>query len=299
MTKKYLLLFLIYISNFSHALEESNMVGYRICEEEEIKETLSFGKAQASSLSEEFNITVWNIFKGIKRDQLKSVLPKIVDNSDISIFQEYEANDYLRPFFSSSQYFSIAGLTHQSEDDESTRAGVLTQSKVQPIADSCVALHSQNRELGLSPKATLACKFKLINEQELLVMNVHALNFQVFNIGFKGGFGFGQAYRNQIEQWAHLIQEHKGPVILAGDFNTWNPLGRRLKRLKKMLKKTQDGTPESEFKHIDQFFPDYRGRFLTLDHIFYRGLKIVGKPQTKKLNKASDHNPLFVRFRSL
>ena len=293
------ILFLILSTTSLSALEERNMIGYRVCEESEMKETLSNNLALKTTLDEEFNITVWNIFKGIKRDQIKKVLPNIVENSDIGIFQEYESNDYLKPFFSSSPYFSIAGLTHQSRDDDSTRAGVLTQAKVQPIHDSCTTLHSQNRELGFSPKATLACRFKLSNEAELLVINTHALNFQVFNIGFKGGFGFGQAYRNQIGQWEKLIAEHKGPVILAGDFNTWNPLGRRLKRLKKMLKDTQDGTAESEFIHIDQFFPDYRGKLLTLDHIFYRGLKVVGLPHTLNLKKASDHNPLLVRFKSL
>lgn len=297
--KNILFIFLISILSNLYALEDGNMVGYRILEGSEIIENISAGKSEKNTLPEEFDVVVWNLFKVIKKDGLSHTLPKFLKSNDIGLFQEYESNDYLSSVFSSPNYFSVAGLTHQSGNDESTRAGVLIQSEYRAVTNSCEAFHSKQRELGLSPKATLICKFKLHNGRELLVMNVHALNFQIFNIGMNGGFGFGQAYRNQIKQWEDAITNHDGPIIIAGDFNTWNPLGRRLKRLLKMLENNSNGPSEESFKHIKRFFPDYRGRFLTLDHIFYRGLEVIGRPHTVKTKNSSDHNPLFVKFKAI
>jgi endonuclease/exonuclease/phosphatase (EEP) superfamily protein YafD len=50
---------------------------------------------------------------------------------------------------------------------------------------------------------------------QLLVINTHAMNFN-----------FGQPFRSQIEATVRMIEGHVGPMIWAGDFNTWSK-GRR------------------------------------------------------------------------
>ena len=46
---------------------------------------------------------------------------------------------------------------------------------------------------------------------ELLVVNIHGINFNIHLDGFK----------EQIRYIAEVVMRHDGPVILAGDFNTW------------------------------------------------------------------------------
>ena len=83
-----------------------------------------------------------------------------------------------------------------------------------------------------------------------------------------------------------LISRHQGPIILAGDFNTWN--GGRLALIDELTQ--QAGLQEVQFN------PDQRMRFLDnpLDHIFVRGFKI-NRALTMETD-ASDHNPLWVEL---
>ena len=67
--------------------------------------------------------------------------------------------------------------------------------------------------LSQTQKLLLTTLYPLQGETaQLLVLNMHAINFVSV-----------QKYVEQLDQLTAALAPHDGPVILAGDFNTWNP----------------------------------------------------------------------------
>ena len=124
----------------------------------------------------------------------------------------------------------------------------------------------------------LASTYSLAGTDErLLVVNVHVVNFTV---------ALGSV-RRQLEAIQEMIRVHHGPVIVAGDFNTWSK-GRTVLVDQEM---TSLGLISVAFN------PDHRTQFFnrTVDGIYYRGLEVVHS--LSQAVQTSDHNPLKVRFR--
>ncbi|MBC7741864.1 MAG: endonuclease/exonuclease/phosphatase family protein [Bdellovibrionaceae bacterium] len=104
------------------------------------------------------------------------------------------------------------------------------------------------------------------------LINTHALNF---NTGF--------LFEQQMIQLAQFVAQLSGPLIWAGDFNTWNRSRKIfIRKLIQKLKLTEM-QPQSDFRH------------LIVDHIYVRGFENI---QTEVLNeKSSDHFPLRSQLR--
>jgi len=106
---------------------------------------------------------------------------------------------------------------------------------------------------------------------------VHSINFELAV----------DTYRAQLEALADALAGHRGPIIFAGDFNTWNDARDRVvagiaARL---------GLTELKLS-VDQralFF----GR--RLDHIFIRGLQSIDVSAIPV--DSSDHNPVVATLR--
>jgi endonuclease/exonuclease/phosphatase (EEP) superfamily protein YafD len=108
------------------------------------------------------------------------------------------------------------------------------------------------------------------------VVNIHAINFVGVN-----------KFSRQVAQVVDLIVGHEGPLVLAGDFNTWNP------RRKKILAKAAESlglnrvpVAARRLRHLNQ----------VLDHVFYRGLELLASRPLRHI-KSSDHVPLWAEFR--
>jgi len=160
-------------------------------------------------------------------------------------------------------------------------SGVLTAS---PANHQCVAVIRSHafEPLIKVPKIFLSTTYAIDNEnKELLVLNIHAINF----VGF-------WKFISQIQQLEVAIHNHDGPVLLSGDFNTWNR--KRTHILDKIL--AANGLLKVQFheehkKNIKKFLFNY-----PLDHIYYRGLEVTMPAEALK-TKSSDHNPLLVNFK--
>ena len=64
-----------------------------------------------------------------------------------------------------------------------------------------------------TPKAVGITEFALTDSQQTLaVVNIHGINFTL---------GVGD-FARQLADIRSVIEAHEGPVIVAGDFNTWN-----------------------------------------------------------------------------
>ena len=111
----------------------------------------------------------------------------------------------------------------------------------------------------------------------MLLINVHLINFE---------WGIS-AYQAQLEQLFSFVENHQGPIIMAGDFNAWNE--DRLNFVNNLIQKYGlDSVALSQ---------DERVRFLgyPLDYIFYARRKKWSERHQKWVT-SSDHNPLLMEF---
>lgn len=109
------------------------------------------------------------------------------------------------------------------------------------------------------------------NGIKIHLINTHALNFNP-----------GGKFKEQIDDLFEKIRYLEGPVIWAGDFNTWVPMRRNY------LFETAEAL---DLTHV---VPENDNRKLKLDHVFFRGLKL--KSATIVPLKTSDHFAISVEF---
>ena len=166
--------------------------------------------------------------------------------------------------------------------------GVMTLSSAQP--QSAQLLRSPHRELRVATsKVAMATTYAVSDGRELLVLNVHALNFD----------RTGKRFLAQIDELGSLLADHGGPVVFCGDFNTWHP--GRLGELRRVA-------DDCELSEVP---PEIGGRTgsatplgnwllgldtnLVLDRMFYRHLELREHRWLTNFD-ASDHTPLHARF---
>lgn len=150
--------------------------------------------------------------------------------------------------------------------------GVVTGSDRR--ARSSVAVRSPVYEPILrTPKASLVSEFAIEGrEEKLMVINVHAINFT--NL---------KKFKAQLNHLFPHIDGHKGPIIVAGDMNTWNPW--RSSYLKTML--ADHG--------LEEAIPTNDQRMLVLDRVFIRGMKMKSGKIIQDV-WSSDHKPQSFEF---
>jgi endonuclease/exonuclease/phosphatase (EEP) superfamily protein YafD len=129
-----------------------------------------------------------------------------------------------------------------------------------------------------TPKATTVTEHALEGrEDRLLAINIHAVNF---TLGIED-------LQEQLRPLVELLATHRGPAILAGDFNTWSEARQLL--VDRVL--YQHGLEPLSFE------PDLRttafGR--ALDHIYVRGFT-ADYTEVVPVS-SSDHNALRARLR--
>ncbi len=100
-------------------------------------------------------------------------------------------------------------------------------------------------------------------------------------------------FSSQLGDIETVIAQHDGPVILSGDFNTWNK--ERLSFLKNMITRLRLEEvifSEEDTKALIRFpLSD------PLDHIFFRDLKVrEHSPDVLETIRSSDHVPMIVEF---
>jgi endonuclease/exonuclease/phosphatase (EEP) superfamily protein YafD len=151
----------------------------------------------------------------------------------------------------------------------------MTASRVKPLR-SCGQRTAE--PIIRYPKTSLISYYPVEGMNEnLLVANIHGINFT---------FGVG-AYKEQIENLYDVMKYHNGPIVLAGDFNTWSD--------KRMLI-VDDLAQRLSLESLDYASHNRTVVFgNALDHVFYRGLEPV-EHDTWYVT-SSDHNPTRVSFR--
>ena len=216
-----------------------------------------------------FQLLVWNIHKA-GDPGWQQALQKYAQNADFLLLQESTPdvlnNTKLNQKFDSRLYASSFTYLNKS-------SGVSIFSRFNP-SKYCAGLKPE--PWIKIPKVGVAEFFPLKNHQTLLVINIHAINFELNPTN----------YHKQISELLETIHTHQGPIILAGDFNAWNTYRHHF--LQKIAKKYH--LTEVTFK------PDYRLRFWgnPLDYVFVRGINVENA--TTEQTKSSDHNPLLLKL---
>ena len=243
---------------------------HAVCETD-LATPFSYGQARSGHSTETLKLLVWNVLK-FKRDGVLTDLQALGAVSDLTLMQEGAYSIDLEkdllgilPNFQQVFYPSFC-------DDSQTAFGVQINSKFSvsqaqnwpaPDAEPFSTIHKMTGYAQV-----------MWNGEIVHVINTHALNFNA-----------GGPFERQIDDVYEKIKDLKGPVIWAGDFNTWNFWSDG--RLEYLVAATEDlGLKQVEFKEDT--------RKLKLDHIFYRGFKLKNSAIVPV--STSDHNALVVEF---
>ncbi len=233
-------------------------------------------KHQEDNLKEEFSLLCWNVAKLTLKSSYKDFIESLIQNHnfDLLLLQEVKK--------SISHELDIYDYSYVLSPNIETKKhifGVLSAFKSSCEAE--FAILSKKRELRYAThKVSLITHHRISNNDILLVVNLHAINF-VNNTAFK----------NELDHLYASVRNHKGAMIVAGDFNTWN-----LKRVQFLHEFTNNLSLKkvdfSDDRHIKKIFTN------SLDYIFYRDLHLTYS-EVIDSKKISDHNPIIAKFSTL
>jgi len=224
-------------------------------------------------------LLIWNIHKegdfGWQRD-----LSNLAATSDVMLLQEAALEPPLRSILSDAGLSWVMASSFIFGPDD---IGVLTATRVAPLA-SCTQRSVE--PLTRIPKSAVISWLPIGNIREatnagppetLAIANVHAINFELSLV----------AYRAQLEALADVLAGHRGPIIFAGDFNTWSDARDRI------VAENVARLGLTELKLATDRRALFFGRHF--DHIFIRGLQMIDADAIPV--DSSDHNPVAATLR--
>ena len=161
------------------------------------------------------DIVVWNTFKG-RRESYYDFLAAQTAGAELILLQEFRHD----PVLESSHREIFAGrdagmaVSFYTRPNREAPTGVCTVSSVQSL--KTIFLLSRYLEpVTRTPKMAM-CTYYSVGQpdcppdQALLVLNSHGINFRL-----------RRPFLDQMLQFEAQLRHHMGPIILVGDFNTW------------------------------------------------------------------------------
>ena len=231
----------------------------------------SRGAGQSLALGGEVSVLSWNVFKGL-REGWQEDLQNIGRGSDLVLLQEAPLSGHLLEFFRQEALYWQYNSAFRYKGVET---GVVAASSIPSLA-SCGM--RQDEPITGFPKTALLAAYEIEDSPEkLLVANIHSINITLGTA----------SYRAQLDSLKEMLHRHRGPLLVVGDFNTWN--GKRAEAVDALVADLALTRLEFEEEGRTKVFGQ------VVDHIFYRGVEpLSGRifPVT-----SSDHNPLKVIFR--
>lgn len=249
---------LLFLINGAHAQNHSIL-----CIDDLRSNQISFSQEIQARQTEVLTLITWNAEKYSNKQFLKDI-KNLSRSTDIILIQEAMHDSNLQNYFSQNLPFDFS--FHKSFCTNQDRAtGVMNSARFK-LSNNQTIVSPQGQPITQTPKVSGYSQI-VVNNQTVHLVNTHALNFNL-----------GLPFEKQMDEIAHFIHQLQGPVIWAGDFNTWN--SGRLQYLKQI-------TENLGLKHLT---PSKDPRRLVLDHIFVRGFT-AGKTEVL-LKDSSDHYPL-------
>jgi len=221
--------------------------------------------------SEGFTLVTWNLQKSQKEGWIED-LSSLTAGADIVLLQEaLLSTDLSRLLAGTDKHWDLAPAFVYRNDP----VGVLTASKITPLIRCMLRIQEPMLKV---PKSILMTHYLFEGgSPHLVVVNLHGINFSLETV----------SYRNLWLSLEMILVPYAGPLIIAGDFNTWSKarltiVEQTMARLGLKAISFTEGSPTTFFGN-------------TLDHIYYRDLipLVTNVPQVQ----SSDHFPLQVSFR--
>ncbi len=251
---------LLAIAAKSYAIEADNPVSCR----HQIDELKPIAGDHSTKASSAIDLLVWNVQKFENPSTLpwlqKTTAQIILTQESIASIQEAFART-----LDANQAFSPG---YRTLGNETSGVGIITK-----LQTSLTCAWQHQEPWLLTPKATLVSALPLANEV-LIAVNLHAINFSIGT----------QELQQQIEAISDVIDQYDGPIVVAGDFNTWSKA--RTLVLERFIAQHD--------LHAANFDPDHRVRPFAypLDHILTKNLNVLTTRSEE--TDLSDHTPLMV-----
>lgn len=219
----------------------------------------------------EVNLLIWNIHKQQHKHWVRD-LSYYSEGLQLLLLQESlltpELANWIKLRRLSSTQVNAFSLNGES-------AGVMTIAAENP-SSSCGNIEMEPF-IRLN-KSSLVSYYALSNGSTLAIANLHGINFSI---------GINE-YQRQLKSIVQQLYGHRGPLVVAGDFNDWS-VDRR--------KAVRDLVDSLELTEAD-YAPDNRKVFLfgdrPIDHLFYRQLDL--ERAMVSFTQSSDHNPIIATF---
>jgi len=220
-------------------------------------------------LGDKVRILVWNVHKG-EEEEWDEEMTRLTSDVDLVLTQEILLDQDSRETLEASDRLQyIAAATFLVGGSGGPATGVATGSSAEAV-DVQFVRSSRTEPILNTPKMMLLTTYTLIDGRLLLVANVHGINFVT-----------DSAFREQMLQLEEAISTHEGPMLVAGDFNTWTS-GRR---------EALDGAMTRQGLVHAALADDHRWR--VFDHVYSRELTISSARLLNDL-EASDHAPILI-----
>jgi endonuclease/exonuclease/phosphatase (EEP) superfamily protein YafD len=229
---------------------------------------------------EPLSIVVWNTFKG-RRQQYYDLLAAQSSNADLILLQEFRHDPVLEAAHHELFANKDAGMviSFYTRPNQEAPTGVCTVSSARAV--KILFLLSRYLEPVTRTPKTAICTYYPIErpdcppDQALLVLNSHGINFRL-----------RRPFLDQMLQFEEQLRHHRGPIILVGDFNTWEKgRVRILEAVAHSIGLTRVRFPTG--------IKSVRGH--ELDRVYVRGGDAV-QQQVVVNRGASDHNMLSFGF---
>lgn len=228
---------------------------FEIPKDEDVLFPVRGSRGERSALNPaKIDLLIWNVFKGSKEGWNQDFL-KMAEGKDLLLLQEVvSATRMMDAFKKNMSHFSIV-TSYFSDSDSRTRTGIAVGSPVQPLLTSWTRSYYREPIVG-TPKMVSYTEFDLEGvEENLLVVNIHAINFVTRN-----------KFEHMIRQAFERMAIHRGPIVFGGDFNTWT----RSKRDALFSYVKDHRFTEVSFRNDERM--TMFG--LILDYVFVRDLKV-------------------------
>lgn len=221
------------------------------------------------SSSETLTVITWNMQK-FENSKAFYDVKRLSETADILILQEAMHSDGWQSAFASHIPYSWNFFKSFCTDTKKA-TGVQSGSRY-PLINNQNIISPVSEPVTFTPKVTGFSQIDIAGFGIVTLINTHALNFNS-----------GNDFKTQIKDIFERLKTIQGPMIWAGDFNTWT--ADRLNFLMNLTK-------QLGLTHLS---PSNDNRGMVFDHIFSRGLEVVSSEVLP--DKTSDHRPLKAVFK--
>jgi len=218
-------------------------------------------------------VGIWNICKGAGGRHFEHDYRILCHQTHLVLLQEALLSERAMRAFVEPGLELLHAASYRRRDG--LRDGVMTAARVPMSSVPQRVVCKYSEPVLKTPKVALVTTYPVLNSQQtLMVINLHATLLR--------------SVRRAQEEIFHLLSQlpaHRGPVLLAGDFNTFTRgyLHRIVNQLRRL---------GLEWVPIPD---DPRSRFGLLDQVFVKGLTVT-RLEVDQTKASSDHYPLVLEF---